>query len=291
MKKIDEKLGFFEYYKRAPLPFQGQKRGFIKDYVEVLEEFPDDAVYLDLFGGSGLLSHVTKRVKPNARVIYNDFDNFEKRIKNIKTTNQILKEIREILGERKKYGRKIEDDKKEMIISLLKDYENKGFFVDVNTLSQNFLFSGDRAKNIEELSKKSFFDQVTQGYKEVKDDYLFGIEILRDDYLDIYEKYKNENIVLVLDPPYLQTDVASYSFKGWSIVSFLKLYSIINHPFIFFSSDKSEFEEFINYEIEGNRANDYIKFCKIKTLKKKTQINKFASYQDFLFYNANKYED
>lgn len=47
-------LGFFDYYTSAPLPFQGQKRNFAKKFAEVLGEFPDDAIYLDLFGGSGL---------------------------------------------------------------------------------------------------------------------------------------------------------------------------------------------------------------------------------------------
>ena len=56
-------------YQSAPLPFMGQKRMYVKEFKEVLKQFPDDAVYVDLFGGSGLLSHVTKREKPNATVI------------------------------------------------------------------------------------------------------------------------------------------------------------------------------------------------------------------------------
>lgn len=48
-------------YQSAQLPFMGQKRMYIKDFKEVLKQFPDDAIYIDLFGGSGLLSHVTKR--------------------------------------------------------------------------------------------------------------------------------------------------------------------------------------------------------------------------------------
>ena len=31
---------------------------------------------MDAFGGSGLLSDVAKRIKPGARVIYNDFDGY-----------------------------------------------------------------------------------------------------------------------------------------------------------------------------------------------------------------------
>ena len=84
-------------YQSAPLPFMGQKRMYIKDFKEVLKQFPDDAIYIDLFGGSGLLSHVTKREKPNATVIYNDFDNYRQRLDNIERTNTLLAELREIV--------------------------------------------------------------------------------------------------------------------------------------------------------------------------------------------------
>ena len=51
---------------------------------------------MDLFGGSGLLSHITKREKPDVTVIYNDFDGYCKRLEHIDHTNQILTELRKI---------------------------------------------------------------------------------------------------------------------------------------------------------------------------------------------------
>lgn len=65
----------------APLPFVGQKRMFAKEFIKVLEQFPEDTVFVDLFGGSGLLSHIAKRSKPDATVVYNDFDNYRFRLK------------------------------------------------------------------------------------------------------------------------------------------------------------------------------------------------------------------
>ena len=38
-------------------------------------------VFLDLFGGSGLLSHHLKCRYPNNRVVWNDFDNYAERLK------------------------------------------------------------------------------------------------------------------------------------------------------------------------------------------------------------------
>src|SRR5690606_31268545 len=48
-------------YKQAPLPFQGQKRRFINDFTAALKNYPENTVYVDQFGGSGLLSHTVKQ--------------------------------------------------------------------------------------------------------------------------------------------------------------------------------------------------------------------------------------
>ena len=50
----------------APLPFVGQKRMFAKEYIKILPQFNDKTVFVDLFGGSGLLSHITKHLRPEA---------------------------------------------------------------------------------------------------------------------------------------------------------------------------------------------------------------------------------
>lgn len=85
-------------YNSAPLPFQGQKRRFIGEFRKALSRFPDAATFVDLFGGSGLLSHVAKRERPDARVIYNDFDDFHLRLENIPRTNALLAKIRNSVG-------------------------------------------------------------------------------------------------------------------------------------------------------------------------------------------------
>ena len=44
----------------APLPFVGQKRMFAKEYIKILPQFNDKTVFVDLFGGSGLLSFASR---------------------------------------------------------------------------------------------------------------------------------------------------------------------------------------------------------------------------------------
>ena len=54
-------------YLSAPLPFQGQKRMFAKEFIKVLKHYPDDAVFVDLFGGCRLVvayNQVPKSLMP-----------------------------------------------------------------------------------------------------------------------------------------------------------------------------------------------------------------------------------
>ena len=111
----------------------GQKRNFVKLFREALQEFPTATTFVDLFGGSGLLSHVVKRQRPDAHVVYNDYDDFHHRIENVERTNTIIAEIRTILDglPRKK---KVSEPKRQTIIDLLRRYEHTGF-VDYITIS------------------------------------------------------------------------------------------------------------------------------------------------------------
>ena len=67
-------------YLSAPLPFMGQKRMFAREFIKVLEQFKDKTVFVDLFGGSGLLSHITRHQRPDATVVYNDYDGYCRRL-------------------------------------------------------------------------------------------------------------------------------------------------------------------------------------------------------------------
>lgn len=86
-------------YKVAPLPFIGQKRMFAAKYKQVLKDIEGVNVVVDLFGGSGLLSHITKRQRPELTVVYNDFDNYRQRLANVDNTNAILGKLREMVAE------------------------------------------------------------------------------------------------------------------------------------------------------------------------------------------------
>lgn len=86
-------------YKQAPLPSQGQKRNWNVELKTALKQFDDCNLFVDLFGGSGLLSRMVKDERPDAVVFYNDFDDYHMRIANIPRTNALLADLRVIVKE------------------------------------------------------------------------------------------------------------------------------------------------------------------------------------------------
>ena len=126
-------------YTSAPLPFMGQKKRFIREFRKALREFDHATVFVDLFGGSGLLSHVTKRERPDARVIYNDFDDYHVRLENIKRTNALLHDIRSIVGDYPT-AKRLTPQMRTTILDTVRSAEKTGY-VDYITLSSSLLFS------------------------------------------------------------------------------------------------------------------------------------------------------
>lgn len=119
-------------YLSAPLPFVGQKRNFAREFIETLKNFDDATTFVDLFGGSGLLSHITKHCRPDATVVYNDFDDYRRRIEEIPRTNALLCKIRNMASGVKRHQR-ITGDIRESIFEYIEAADKRGY-VDYITL-------------------------------------------------------------------------------------------------------------------------------------------------------------
>nr|DAS49353.1 MAG TPA: DNA adenine methylase [Caudoviricetes sp.] len=239
-------------FNAAPLPFQGQKRNFIKQFRELIkDEFRAhrNGVFIDAFGGSGLLSHNIKQIYPNARVIYNDYDNYSERLAHINETNEILQAIEPITKKYKK-NEKVSEEDREKIIKIIEECIKKGYFIDWLTLGSRLLFSGKYAHDEDELKKeKTFFITSTGMPLYQANGYLWGVEIVRKDAMELIKDFENKDVVLVLDPPYLQTDKTGYKCF-WGLRDFLKLIRLAREPFIFFSSENSDILPYIDDRIE-----------------------------------------
>lgn len=268
---------------QSPLPFQGQKRNFVKKLKEVLPNYSPDSIYVDLFGGSGLLSHTVKEKYPNAHVVFNDFDNFSQRLNSIPITNQILAEIRPIVEIYNK-NQSIATIDKNAIIAIIEKYIKKYGYVDLITLSSNLLFSMNYALTIEQLKKETFYKKVRLSDYNA-DGYLDGVEIVSQDYKILFEAYRTyTNAVFLVDPPYLSTDTSTYSKESyWKLSDYLDvLTTITGDNYIYFTSNKSHIIELCDW-IE-NRTFDANPFknANMDTVNVSTTHN--AKYTDIMVY-------
>ena len=270
---------------KSPLPFQGQKRFFIKEFKNVLEKTQGVKIVVDLFGGSGLLSRIAKDTLTSAKVVYNDFDNYRQRLENIKTTNKILKDIGLILKDYKKNERVRPEDKNKILDVFLK-YEKNKSFVDYITLSSSILFSARYANSFAEMEKQTMWNKLIFEYNEAKD-YLNGLEIVSCDYRNLFDKYKNEDGVLfIFDPPYLTTDIKSYkNVNYWTLVDYLNILLLTkSNNFIFFTSNKGS----LIYLTKWINDNFNAGILKGDVVERKNVPSKDTSYTDYMIYNINE---
>lgn len=226
-----------QLYKKAPLPFLGQKRRFVDEYSAVIKSLKDISIVVDLFGGSGLLSHVAKRMRPDLTVIYNDFDNFTSRLKNIRNTCALLDTIRLIVKDYPKKKR-LPESMKTDILAVLEDEEKTGF-VDYETISSSLLFTTHYVTNLNDLKKSIFFNNVvTTKYHATG--YTDGLQITRMDYRKLYSEYASRpDVLFVFDPPYLSTLNGHYH-NSWTLGDYLDVVDLLyDSRFIFFTSDRT----------------------------------------------------
>lgn len=268
----------------APLPFQGQKRKFLKQFKPALLQYSENATYVDLFGGSGLLSYTVKSIYPNARVIYNDFDNYRERLQNIDKTNQLIADIRIIIKD-------VEDNKR--ITGKYRDavlervaHECKNGYVDFITLSSSILFSMKYVLSFEALEKETLYNTIRQSAYDA-DGYLDGIEVVTIDYKQLFAKYKDlANVVFLVDPPYLSTDSGTYK-NHWKLKDYLDVLQVLDGTnYFYFTSNKSSIIELCEWiETKTPMSNP---FTGASTETMNASVTYSASYTDImLFKNIN----
>ena len=268
-------------YSTPPLPFRGNKRYFVKKFREVLNDFHDIEVVVDLFGGSGLLSRAAKDVLPHARVIYNDFDGYTQRLENIERTNEIFDLIRPFI-----YGvdtlKRVPEGKRNKILDLLPLQEEKGF-VDYITLSSGLLWTGQFATSLETLSKHPFYNNARQTPYSAEG-YLDGLEVTCKDFRELFEEFKDrEKVLFLLDPPYLQTDMDSYHNSDfWTLAETLDVVRMMmGSKFIFFTSDKSDIPELLDWLSENTSGFDFVKEAEIH--QRTSYSDKIHHYEDYMY--------
>lgn len=224
----------------------GQKRRVAKMFREVLRQFDAATTFVDLFGGSGLLSHITKRERPDARVIYNDYDDYHVRIQNIERTNALRVEIADLIGRGYLKQAKLPVEKKAAILELIADHARAGF-VDYVTVSSWLLFSLHYATSPQEFENEGFYNCIKQTPYNA-DGYLDGLEIVKYDYRELFNRYKDlPEVVFLVDPPYLSTMTGHYQ-NNWRLNDYLDVPQIlVGQAYIYFTSDKSSIVDLMEW--------------------------------------------
>ena len=209
-------------YKRAPLPFRGNKTKWVKDLIKYFVNNHDkfeDFVFIDVFGGSGIVSSLLAKLYPNNKVIYNDFDYYTKLLtkSNIDKLNELRMKIYNI-AQNYEHKAKINDDDSNKIRYLIKRYYP--IFENNNKLKNIFaawlMFNGTDFK-----FNSSFYNVLPKNnysYVDINDYLPDNVIIEHLEYKDLINKYKpilNKSL-LILDPPYLGTSKEFYN-KEWDL--------------------------------------------------------------------------
>lgn len=264
------------------IPFIGSKYRYKNKIYNILNgvgfDFQKEWIIFDIFGGSGALSLIFKSLCPNSKIIFNDYDNIITNNENINvidnsidTANKIINEIKESLKTytlNKNY--KFNDKETIIINNILNKYNNEI----TNDYIVNRILSSQLCFNSRHINKKTseYFNKIKKNgtplyYKNFKD-----IEIKHNDFEDMFKFIINnfnnkDNILILLDPPYLYTDVKdAYHMEKWNLSKYLKIITFINkNPnfyYIMFEGNWSKLDDlfdFINDNSEINFKNRYNK--------------------------------
>lgn len=134
------------------------------------------------------------------------------------------------------------------------------------------------------MRKEALYNNVRLTDYPLCDDYLDGITIVSADYKQIFNQYKDTpNVVFLVDPPYLSTEVGTYKMY-WRLADYLDVLTVLTgHSFIYFTSNKSSILELCDW-IDRNKGigNPFEGCTKVEF---NAHMNYSASYTDIMLYS------
>ena len=255
---------------------------FAKEFIKVLEQFTDKSVFVDLFGGSGLLSHIIKHQRPDATVVYNDYDGYRRRLESIPQTNALLADLRAIAKDIPRH-KPITGAARERILERIIREEQQVGYVDFITISSSLMFSMKYQLSVEGMKKETLYNNIRKADYQLCPDYLDGLTITSCDYKELFLRYKDvSDVVFLVDPPYLSTDVCTYKMY-WRLSDYLDVLTVLNgHSFVYFTSNKSSIVELCQWMGKNRTLGDPFEGC-VKS-EFNAHMNYSAKYTDIMLY-------
>lgn len=179
---------------------------------------------------------------------------------------------------------RIDGDVRAKVIDCLDRARSSGY-VDYVTLSASLLFSGNARASHEGFIKEPFYNRVRGSDIPEAADYLAGIEVRSCDYRVLVEEFKNvPGAVFLVDPPYLCTDVSTYTMS-WRLSDYLDVLEILTGcQFVYFTSDKSAIIELCDWM--GRSKNIGNPFAKCERVSMSARVNRQSVYEDIMLYTT-----
>ncbi len=183
-----------------------------------------------------------------------------------------------------KEDKQIPGSYKTKVLERVKD-ECKTGYVDFITLSSSILFSMKYVLSYEALEKETLYKTIRQTPYNA-DGYLDGIEVVTMDYKELFAKYKYcPNVVFLVDPPYLSTDVGTYK-NCWKLKDYLDVLQVLNGTnYFYFTSNKSSIIELCEWIETKTPMSNPFAGASVETMNATVTFN--SSYTDIMLY---KYE-
>ncbi len=145
------------------------------------------------------------------------------------------------------------------------------------------MFSMKYKMSLDGMRKEVLYNNIRKTDYSLCNDYLEGLEITCKDYREIFNEYKDTpGVVFLVDPPYLSTDVTTYSMY-WRLSDYLDVLTVLNgHSFVYFTSNKSSIVELCEWMGKNRTLGDPFEGC-VKS-EFNAHMNYNAGYTDMMMY-------
>ena len=269
---------------KCPLPFIGNKSKFVKEILKYKDELEkrinEDTIIIDVFGGSGILAKTFKKMFPDNMVIYNDYDDFHTLFnKDFETKiNAWLEDVRKITNTYPDKSSKINEKDCEKIHNLI--IEHFGPIEEIDFKILRIIMSNIEFQGVNNLKnnkiRKSLYNRVRKHNYEIDEHYYDDLIIEKLDYKELINKYEsmNDNLFLIMDPPYLSTNAKYYNNDKYfnlkdlsNIIKLLKKYNCL-----FFEGSKSDIYGLFEI-LKEEGVVDYDLLATKKQLNNKKELN------------------
>lgn len=124
---------------KPPLPFVGHKGHWASELSDIAAALPKNCTVFDVFGGSGVCSHYFKMARSDLDVVWNDFDDYQKRLDHAGETEQLRQYFLANLGlpvPKNTFNPPLTDERRAFVFATIAQWREKYGFVDLQSVSR-----------------------------------------------------------------------------------------------------------------------------------------------------------